>query len=770
MNNISLYNFSNQQDLKDKSDIIYKETIKFLYNHLIDSDTFEKQYLKWKSEFTLLHGYLDTQRKIDFAKLSNEFKIRFIDDESIFKLIYCFETYYTIVLRVIAHNFIFKNKPITLQLFDNNYFKQAKILNYTCNDYLNWFKNISEFEIYLPIIEKSCSIFTQNIQTDFVKEIFESIFPTPVRHSMGEFYTPDWLANFVIETINENDEFSENKTYLDPSCGSGTFIFNVIKKYQNKSNNTIFNQVFGIDINPVSVLAAKTNYLILFSLYNDFNSELTIPIFYADTIHANATPNNLFAVKMNGFEDVSIPKVDYIIGNPPWVNWEYLPKEYKNNTVQLWQYYGLFNQKGMDAGFIKEDISVLLTYVVLDKYLKNNGKLGFVVKESLFKSVKQGESFRKFLIQPTNTPVKPYRVDDLTNLKPFKDATNKTVILFIEKNIKVNYPIDYIFWQPTNGKRFFDNNFNLNELKNYINFIPKKAKPSDEKNKNSGWITVADEDMKKTDAVLGKSEYQARTGTFTGGANGIFWMQILEKNNNSILVQNITERAKNKMQQIKIELETDFVFPFLTGNELNFWNYNYSKYILCPHTSETKMYPIDLKVLNNLPKTLNYFEIFKKELQERKGFTSFDKHIQEQSYYAIQRIGDYTFAKYKVAWRYISKDFTPAVIEYADDKNVGYKNIIPNEKIIFVGLDDKTEAYYLCGLLSSDLYRQTIKSYVVDTQITTSIINKLNLPKFDKENYLHIEISKSCELGHKSDEKQVFLNQINKLVEKMLNI
>jgi hypothetical protein len=260
----------------------------------------------------------------------------------------------------------------------------------------------------------------------------------------------------------------------------------------------------------------------------------------------------------------------------------------------------------------------------------------------------------------------------------------------------------------------------------------------------------------------------ARTGTFTGGANGIFWLNILEKNSDLVTIKNITERAKNKMKVVKTELETEFVFPFLTGNDLEFWQYSYSKYTLCPHTAESKMYPIDLKILEKYPKTLQYFEDFKTELQDRKGFTTFDKHIQLANYYAIQRIGDYTFAPYKVAWRYICKEFRPAVIEYAADKYVGKKNIIPNEKIIFVGLHDKQEAYYLCGLLSSTLYRQTIENYMIGTQITPSIISRLNLPKFDKSNVFHLKISELCENGHFAESKDFFVSEIDSIVENML--
>jgi hypothetical protein len=181
------------------------------------------------------------------------------------------------------------------------------------------------------------------------------------------------------------------------------------------------------------------------------------------------------------------------------------------------------------------------------------------------------------------------------------------------------------------------------------------------------------------------------------------------------------------------------------------------------------MYPIDLRTLEKYPKTLQYFEVFKTELQNRKGFTTFDKHIQISNYYAIQRIGDYTFAPYKVAWRYICKEFRPAVIEYANDKYLGTKNIIPNEKIIFVGLNNKEEAYYLCGLLSSTLYRNTIENYMIGTQITPSVISRLNLPKFDKNNKNHLMISELCQKGHIVKNKEEFVGKIDLIVEDLLS-
>ena len=151
------------------------------------------------------------------------------------------------------------------------------------------------------------------------------------------------------------------------------------------------------------------------------------------------------------------------------------------------------------------------------------------------------------------------------------------------------------------------------------------------------------------------------------------------------------------------------------------------------------MYPVSFGELDSVPLTKKYFMDFKIELENRKGFTSFDNKIHLKFYYALQRIGDYTFEPYKVAWRYIAKEFTPCVIESVTDKYLGVKNSIPNEKVIYIGLEQREEAYYLCGLLSSKAIREIINGFIVNIQISPSTINNIKLPKFDKENRKHLK-------------------------------
>lgn len=741
---------------------VYTDSVNKIFRAIVLSPS----YLEWKVKFTYIHGKFDTQRKIDIAKLESTFNVEIgSDQEELFKLIYSLETYYSIILRIIAHKAVFGGSSCGSDIFDDNIYIAKGITNYSSVDYYNWFLKVSELKHLIIYIFNAINLDDIETEGDAISEIFECIFPKEIRHSVGEYYTPYWLAREVIDRITKEDNEAHCKKFIDPACGSATFLIALINKYKECSQNAIFANVCGIDINPLTVLAAKTNYLLLYSKNCTFSTSdpLEIPIYYADTIAINDISTRF--AETDQYDFVPKQKYDYIIGNPPWVNWEYMPDNYRMQHAQLWQYYGLFSPKGLNSNFIKEDISVLLTYVVIDNYLATGGKIGFVVKETLFKSIKQGEGFRKFRITPKEIDLKVIRVDDLTKIKPFRDAVTRTAIIYIEKGSKTTYSVDYVVWTPTSKIKSFENN-TLFDLSEFIDFEVLKARPSVQDTINSGWITESAEEMNYSKFILGTNDLVARTGVFTGGANGIYWLRINAEQNGNILVSNITEHAKNKMKNVHLEVEKDYVFPLLTGKELDFWSYTYSKYILCPHTAETKMYPIDKKILARYPLTEHYLGEFKKELENRKGFTSMDQPIHEQFFYALQRIGVYTFAKYKVCWRYISKNFTPAVVEYANDQYLGKKNIIGNEKIISIAFDNKEEAYYVCAVVSSTPYRKTIENYMVGTQITPSIINRLRIPKFNSKDNQHIELSRICQEGHKcKSSKDGFVNQIDAIVK-----
>ncbi len=735
-------------------------------------------YKEWRKQFTYSHGDLDTQRKVNLAKINCAFDIKVSSQEELLKFVFAIDSFYLALLALCAAKKLDStyDKSKLNAYLSMGFFREFGIANY----YLPSNAFIADKD---PFINKQLTNLAAELEkvsissdnTDLIREVFHAIYPREVRHSLGEFYTPDWMAQHI---INENLISLGTGITMDPTCGSGTFLTAAIQKLTAQNNDTNrIHYILGFDINPTTAFAAKTNLIL--NLRKEELIGSVIPVFNAnildvdlldDTINtydeAYDRIKNLCLNNSNNFKESDIielerisklvpflskEKVSTAVGNPPWVNWEYLPAAYKSQYKSVWQKYGLFDYKGMNSIFIKEDISSLITYITIGHYLKPKGSISFVVKESLFKSVKQAAGFRKFVIGNQGTHFKIRLLEDLTAFNPFASVNNNTVIFHATKDEATAYPVDYIVWQMAPKSKLLDTD-NICKAKSYFSKTAKVAIPSNPLDNTSGWASLDTSMHKNIPLLTGKSDYKARTGVFTGGANGIFWLKILnDESDNCVLVENITERAKIKFKKVQSKVEKGILYPYASGSDLRMWSFTYGKYIICPHNADTKMYPLSLHELTSkYPCAVDFFNSFQKELSARKGFTSFDKKIHDDHYYTLQRIGDYTFAKYKVAWKYISSSFTCAVISNVEDKILGARTVIPNEKIIYVGLDDKQEAYYLCGILSSTYFRELINSFKVSTQIAPSIINNLNIPRFDSNNPAHLKISSLCEEGHKN--------------------
>jgi hypothetical protein len=794
--------------------ILYSAILQNLQN---EAD-FRSIFGRWQDDFASIHGNLDTQRQLDIDDLQAQYGVTIRASDEVLAFVFALETYYALLLRLIAARLVVGTeleRYSIKQVLQIDFFASRAILNFSTEDVYDW-------PSADPDILRSCDRLVKfiancnfNFQQDPIRNLFEELFPAKLRHAMGEFYTPEWLIDYVLRRITQNGVPSETATFLDPTCGSGSFLVSAMQKLIDDGVADPCAHLFGFDLNPLSALAAKTSLLLALDKHARLpNCPLVLPIFHTDAINSylyefrpdlltsdevtipingrNVTlPKSALRVRYAELRDAylllsgigvagnserasklyklvekqnltnyeldrllaalapfSISDVDYIIGNPPWVNWEYLPNSYRDKTKDLWQYYDLFDLRGRDSNFIKEDISTLVTYVVLDRHLRSGGKLGFVVKQTLFKSAKHAEGFRRFIVRPHATPIRVLHVDDLTKVKVFKGIANRPAVVFLEKDAENRYPVSYDIWKTKPRKSLYALS-SFVEARSLIDIDSKSAVPSDRGNAASGWVTFGGElSADKVYSILGENPYTARTGTFTGGANAVYWLSIKESVDTTVLVRNITERAKRKAKSQEVMIEKDHVYPMVTGRDIGFWRFDYDKYILCPHSATSRMQPISQDELENYPLTLDYLNSNRDVIDSRKGFAGWERHIQDEYWYAIQRIGAYTFSDYKVCWKFISATFTPVVVTRVSDPFLGDKNAIPNDKVIYVGLDDAAEAYYLCGVLSSRLYRDVIESYMVETQIGPSVLSKLRIPKFDPSNGIHVDISRVCQSGH----------------------
>ena len=133
-----------------------------------------------------------------------------------------------------------------------------------------------------------------NAGRDILKDLYHTAIPAPIRHDFGEYYTPDWLAEAVVEEVCDtawttdvfrrisSGEDITTPQVVDPSCGSGTFIYSAVKRlaagaeeicatdqklaavFADPVNQArILNRlVGGIDLHPIAVELAQTTKLL----------------------------------------------------------------------------------------------------------------------------------------------------------------------------------------------------------------------------------------------------------------------------------------------------------------------------------------------------------------------------------------------------------------------------------------------------------------------------------------------------------------------------
>ena len=128
------------------------------------------------------------------------------------------------------------------------------------------------------------------IQQDLLKQLYQDLVDPTTRHDLGEYYTPDWLAQLVLQEI----DYTFPQSLLDPACGSGTFLFNAIRRLAGKGLrgkalvDFALNNIVGMDVHPLAVIIARINYMLALLEHLDEATEeiavFKLPVFMADAL------------------------------------------------------------------------------------------------------------------------------------------------------------------------------------------------------------------------------------------------------------------------------------------------------------------------------------------------------------------------------------------------------------------------------------------------------------------------------------------------------
>ncbi|MEN3027394.1 MAG: DUF559 domain-containing protein [Chlorobiota bacterium] len=466
-------------------------------------------------------------------------------------------------------------------------------------------------------------------------------------------------------------------------------------------------------------------------------------------LHRNGMDGLWARLLKNNFAPLTVGQFDYIVGNPPWINWEHLPDQYRDSIKHLWQRYGLFPHGGMDTilGKGKKDISMLMTYIVCDMLLKDGGKLGFIITQSVFKTSGAGQGFRRFQIPKDSGALmlRVVHVDDMVSLQPFEGASNRTAIVVLEKGKATTYPIPYTVWRRVKGARFaYDST--LEEVTDATQRLHFVAEPVDPHDPTSPWLTARPTAIKAIRNVLGRSDYEAHAGAYTGGANAVYWVEIvLKRPDGLVVVRNITEGAKVEVDEVTETIEPDLLYPLLRGRDVKRWQAEPSAWILMVQDPIKRRGIDEQDMQTHYPRTYGYLKRFEKVLSGRKSRGVSDMLKKGAPFYTMFAVGDYTFVQWKVVWRgQVAPQLIAAVISSVDGKVV-----VPDQTVYQTPFTAPEPAHFFCACLNSSPGRLVYAMHGYK-HVSVDFIQHIHVPRYDPSNALHRRLAELSQAAHKA--------------------
>jgi len=256
-------------------------------------------------------------------------------------------------------------------------FSRHNIQNFVENDFFHWVNSERSFsglkKVFRIVVQEISAYDFSEVDEDILKGVYQELIDLDTRHALGEYYTPDWLCERIVNEF----EFKSNDKILDPACGSGSFLRAVIhrmrKLHTDITAEQISESIYGIDIHPLSVQIAKTTVLLaLGGEITKSEKPVHINVILANTLSESGEWENLFSLK---------GKFDYIIGNPPWFTYNSVKnEEYQNQLKDLAENYKVKPLRSANMPHL--EIAAIFMAHCSSFFLHEKGKISFVLPRS----------------------------------------------------------------------------------------------------------------------------------------------------------------------------------------------------------------------------------------------------------------------------------------------------------------------------------------------------------------------------------------------------
>lgn len=204
---------------------------------------------------------------------------------------------------------------------------------------------------------------------DTIVSLFGKLLDYRQIQAYGIVFTPKYIADYIVSQVfSDLDCWRDDIKILDPGCGCGVFLLSAMeylnKKFGVSPQELVQNNLYGFDIEPNNVRRCQK---ILFSVSGAEGN-----IYCCDALRKD-------------WADYKLSQADYIIGNPPYINFHNLTPD---TALLLRQSF-----RTMESG------NGNVFYAFIEKSICNlskNGRVGFIVPNNFF-FIKAATKLRKYL-------------------------------------------------------------------------------------------------------------------------------------------------------------------------------------------------------------------------------------------------------------------------------------------------------------------------------------------------------------------------------------
>ncbi len=599
------------------------------------------------------------------------------------------------------------------------------------DDVFSWVWNVPELANQLMEMLRS-SIQTlplEDVKRDLLKDLYEHLVGKDVRVMRGEYNTPDWLAELMLDITMKKHGGLISPRIIDPTCGTGIFLFHAIKQLRQHSIFTKSARIVGTDINPLMIEIAKTNYLL--ALGKDqliFGDDSQIPVFCLDTL--KLSKKNL---RMLG-------EFDIVIGNPPWGSL----RDVKNPDYQKF-----IKGLAIDARLIEKKDTHLYTQIEVStvffincvRFLKQHGTLAFVMPRSIITPTMQNYNF----IRVQRLGSRFVEILDLGNVIPLFNMP--TCVLISEKNGEQTYPIKMV---------------------EYYGTLPSTSSTL---TKTKPYLTSKETQYTPRRFPLGKKSYYYdlfKTGVciFPRAFYFITPIQIHKKLIEAKTSHEILARFTKEPWKISLNgwIEPKFVYHTLLGWEVLPYIFADFRLVVLPIEKDGERFcllGIEDMYKKNYSAVAKWFETVDKIWRERRTPSSENRFpsIFDRFNYGNLLKHQSPTRRFVVAYNATGSNIASCIVDRQELTSPKNDVLEPNDFIADVKTwiyetNNYDEALYLCGILNSDTINKMIKPFQPRGLGGARAIHRrplmFDIPRFDEFDWIHQKIAELASYNMKA--------------------